>query len=138
MIVKPSYFGVNYLSIEKWRDMWIKSARLDYFCQIDVAAYNKPKQISEEIKNLNRLLCETIKYQVKESDLVVDPKWTLELTHQLKKTRAISINGILKPYFRELESEPEDLIGKGDEQEETLGHVFAVWRRDCQRYVIKD
>ena len=40
-------------------------------------------------------------------------------------------------FIRELENESEDLIGKGDEDEETLGHVFAMWRYDCQRYVIK-
>ena len=74
----------------------------------------------------------------KELDLTRDPEWTLELTEQLKGTRAISTGGILKPYFRELENESEDLIGKGDEEEETLGHVFAMWQRDCQRYVVKD
>ncbi len=83
-------------------------------------------------------MCEIIKYQVKESDLTRDPQWTLELTEQLKGTRAISIGGILKPYFRKLENEPEDLIGKSDEDEQTLEHVFAIWRQDCQRYVIKD
>ena len=138
MIVKPSYFGVNYLSRDNWRAMWAKSARLDYFCQVDIKTYEKTGKTLDEIKNLTRILCEVIKYQVKESDLTADPKWTIELTEQLRKTRAISVSGILKPYFRELENEPQDLIGKGDEDDETLGHVFAVWRRDCQRYVIKD
>ena len=138
LIVKPSYFGVNYSSIEKWREMWAKSARLDYFCQVDVIPLKESKKDVDNIKNLTRMICETIKYQVKETDLVSDPKWTIELTQQLKKTRSISIAGILKPYFRDLENEPEDLIGKGEEkEEETLGHVFAIWRRDCQRYVIK-
>ena len=138
MVVKPSYFGVNYLSLEKWRSMWQKSARFDYRPQVDIRTFKHLKQGLDDIKNLTRMLCETIKYQVKESDLIRDSEWTLELTEQLKGTRAISTGGILKPYFRELENESEDLIGKGDEEEETLGHVFAMWQRDCQRYVVKD
>ncbi len=138
MIVKSSYFGTNYLSLEKWRSMWEKSARLDYRCQIDITTFKHSKECLDGTKNLTRMLCETIKYQVKESDLTRDSEWTLELTEQLKGTRVISTGGILKPYFRELENESEDLIGKGDEEEETLGHVFAIWRRDCQRYIIND
>jgi plasmid rolling circle replication initiator protein Rep len=137
MIVKSTYFSANYLSLEKWRAMWEKSARLDYRSQVDVTTFKQPKEELNGIKSLACMLCETIKYQVKESDLTRDPKWTLELTEQLKGTRAISTGGILKSYFRELEDEPEDLIGKDDENEEMLGHVFAMWRRDCQRYVIK-
>ena len=138
MIVKSTYFSANYLSLDKWREMWTKSARLDYRCQVDIKTYQKTGKSSDEIKNLTQILCEVIKYQVKESDLTAHPEWILELTDQLKKTRSISVSGILKPYFRELENELEDLIGKGDEEEETLGHVFAIWRRDCQRYIIKD
>jgi plasmid rolling circle replication initiator protein Rep len=138
MIVKSTYFSANYLSRDDWRAMWAKSARLDYYCQVDIKTYQKTGRSVDEIKSLTRMLCETIKYQVKESDLIADLEWTIELTQQLKKTRAISVGGILKPYFRELENEPEDLIGKGDEDDEILGHVFAIWRRDCQRYVIKD
>lgn len=138
LIVKSTYFNVNYLSLERWRDIWAKSARLDYRCQVDVSTYEKIGKTVEELKSLTKMLCETIKYQVKESDLTVDSNWTLEVTDQLKKTRAISTGGILKTYFRDLENEPEDLIGKDDKEEETLGHVFAIWRRDCQRYVIKD
>lgn len=138
MIVKPSYFGVSYLKIEKWRTMWAKSARINYHVQFDVDAIEESGKRSEDIANLTHILCETVKYQVKESDLTRDPTWTIAITEQLKGTRAISTAGILKAYMRELENEPEDLIGKGEEEEETLGHVFAIWRRDCQRYVIKN
>ena len=138
MIVNSSYFSANYLSLEKWRSMWAKSARIDYHCQIDVTTFKKTGRSSEEVANLTRLLCETIKYQVKESDLTRDPAWTLEITDQLKGTRSISTAGILKAYMKELENQPEDLIGTDEKEEETVGHIFALWRRDIQRYVIKD
>ena len=138
MIVKPIYFSANYLTVEKWRLMWAKSARIDYHCQLHITTFKKTDRSVDEVANLTRMLCETIKYQVKESDLTRDPAWTLEITDQLKGTRSISTAGILKAYMKELENEPEDLIGNDGEDDETVGHIYALWRRDCQRYVIKD
>ena len=138
MIVKPSYFGIGYLTVEKWRSMWAKSARIDYRSQIHITTFKKTGRSADELVNLTRLLCEAIKYQVKESDLTRDPAWTLEITDQLKGTRSISTAGILKAYMKELENEPDDLIGSDGEDDETVGHIYALWRRDCQRYVIKD
>ncbi|WNN88804.1 protein rep [Gloeocapsopsis dulcis] len=32
LMVAPSYFGLNYLSQERWVELWQKSARLSLFC----------------------------------------------------------------------------------------------------------
>lgn len=138
MMVKPSYFGVNYLSIANWKEMWMKSTRLDYTPQVDVKAIKATKTDKTNKADLIKTLCEVVKYQVKEGDLIRDPEWILEVTDQLHKTRAISTGGILKTYFRELEQEPKDLIGNDGKDEETVAHLYAIWRRDCQRYVIKE
>ncbi|MFN6483572.1 MULTISPECIES: protein rep [unclassified Nostoc] len=37
-----------------------------------------------------------LKSQVKESDLMGDKEWFLELTRQLHKSRAIAVGGILR------------------------------------------
>jgi plasmid rolling circle replication initiator protein Rep len=129
MMVKPSYFSTGYLSLDKWKSMWAKSLRIDYEPQIDI------KALKDKGANFSALLSEVIKYQVKESDLVVDRDWFIELTKQLHKTRAISSGGILKQYLRELEDEPEDLIGEGDEDvDDTLGHLFFAWMQHYQQY----
>jgi len=127
MMVKPNYFSRDYLSIDKWKTMWAQSLRIDYIPQVDIKAIKRGD-------NLSGILSEVIKYQVKESDLVADKDWFLELTEQLHKTRAISTGGILKEYFRELENEPEDLIGVDGEIAESLGELYFAWMQHYQQY----
>ncbi len=127
MLVKPSYFGVNYLSQAKWVAMWGKSLRVDYKPILDVQAL-KPND------SLVGLLAEVIKYSVKESDLTTDREWFLELTRQLHRTKAIAVGGVLRDYLRELECEPEDLIGNTNEGEVDEGHLYFGWRSREKKY----
>jgi plasmid rolling circle replication initiator protein Rep len=127
MMVKPSYFGMSYLSTEKWVSLWRKSLRVDYDPIVHV------KAIKGSVASPT-MLSEVIKYQVKESDLVEDREWFIELTKQLHKTRAISSGGILKQYLKELEDEPEDLIGSDGEDDDTLAHLYFGWMQHFQQY----
>jgi plasmid rolling circle replication initiator protein Rep len=127
MMVKPSYFSHGYLSQAKWAQMWQKSLRADYQPIMDVQAL-KPQD------SLVGLLAEVIKYSVKESDLTSDQEWFLELTRQLHRTKAIAVGGILRNYFRELEQEPEDLIGQDNEGDVDEGHLHFGWRYKDKRY----
>ena len=71
----------------------------------------------------------------KESDLVADREWFLELTKQLHKMRAIATGGILKEYLRDMPEEPEDLIGSdGDGLDEDLGRLLFGWRSQEKKY----
>ena len=84
-MVPPSYFSHGYLSHAKWVALWQQCLRVDYQPVIHVSAIAKhhdPKDLIPEI----------LKYQVKESDLVGDHEWFLELTRQLHKTRAIAVS----------------------------------------------
>ena len=109
--------------------MWKQSLRIDYNPVTHVKAL-KPND-----SNFSAMLSEVIKYQVKESDLVEDRDWFIELTKQLHKTRAISSGGILKEYLKELENEPDDLIGEGEgENDEELAHLFFGWMQHYQQY----
>jgi plasmid rolling circle replication initiator protein Rep len=131
MMVKPSYFGPNYLSQAKWVDMWAKSLRVDYKPIMDVQAL-KPEG------SLVGLLAEVIKYSVKESDLTADREWFLELTRQLHRTKAIAIGGVLREYMKELEKEPEDLVGNDNEGEVDEGHLYFGWKRKQKKYKLVD
>lgn len=131
MMVKPSYFTHGYLSQAKWVEMWQKSLRVDYKPILDVQAL-KPQD------SLIGLLAEVIKYSVKESDLTADREWFLELTRQLHRTKAIAIGGILREYLRELEQEPEDLIGEDNLGEVDEGHLFFTWRQRQKKYRLVD
>jgi hypothetical protein len=80
---------------------------------------------------------EILKYQVKESDLVGDREWFLELTRQLHKSRAIAVGGILRQYMRELEEKNQDLIDESEETDEVDGEsLYFRWERKLQRFNI--
>ncbi len=128
-MVPPSYFSHGYLSQVKWVELWQQCLRIDYQPIIDVRAIAKqhdPKVIIPEI----------LKYQVKESDLVADREWFLELTRQMHKTRGVAIGGVLRQFMRELEEEPKDLIGKNEETDEVdEGSLSFRWQRQSKKYI---
>lgn len=129
LMVSPSYFsGQDYISQAKWAELWQQCLRIDYKPMVHVRAiakHNDPQVIIPEI----------LKYQVKESDLVRDREWFLELTNQLHKTRAVAVGGILKDYLKELEEEPEDLIGESDNPDPVdEGSLYFGWRRVQKQY----
>ena len=108
--------------------MWRSCLRVDYQPVLDVQAVKADKSPVT-------LLSEVLKYQTKESDLVADPQWFLEFVRQVHKTRAVSIGGVLRDYFKELEREPDDLIGT-DEDETAIdeGHLYFGWKRSEKKY----
>lgn len=129
LMVAPGYFsGKNYIKQAEWVEMWRKSMRLDYDPVLDVQAVKQGKQPME-------LVPELLKYCTKESDLVADREWFLELTRQMKKMRSIATGGVLKEYLRDLEEEPEDLIGESDTPEgQDEASLCFGWERQKKRY----
>jgi plasmid rolling circle replication initiator protein Rep len=116
LMVPPGYFGRNYLTQEKWTQMWAKSLRVDYVPVVDIRAVNSLTGAND---GMFEAVMECIKYSVKPSDLLssgtngdieADKKWLVDLTSQLYKTKSIATGGLLKQYLKELEDEPEDLI----------------------------
>lgn len=133
LLVRPGYFGKNYIKQAEWVDMWRRSLRIDYNPVLDVQAVKKGQQPMQ-------LVPELLKYCTKESDLVADREWFLELTRQMHKMRTIATGGVLKKYLRELEQEPKDLIGKDDQDEGDVdeGHLYFGWKRKLKKYKLVD
>lgn len=129
LMVPPGYFsGKKYLKQADWVEMWRNALRLDYNPVLDVQAVKQGSQPME-------LVPELLKYCTKESDLVNDREWFLELTRQMKKMRSINTGGILKEYLRELEEEPDDLIGESDIPEgNDEASLYFGWKRMEKRY----
>jgi plasmid rolling circle replication initiator protein Rep len=131
LMVPSYYFGKSYLSHEKWVDMWQRCLRADYSPVLSVSAIKKdlkPQQIIPEI----------LKYQTKESDLLADREWLVELTSQLHKTRAVAVGGVLKDYLGDLEQEPEDLVGEGDNSEAVSDvELYFGWRSRVRKYLME-
>lgn len=132
LLVKPSYFGKNYLKQVEWAELWRSSLKIDYFPVVDI------RPIKTE-RNPVEIIPEILKYCVKESDLIEDADWFIELTRQMRSLRTISTGGVLKKYLHELEKEPEDLIlKKGDRAETNEGHIFFRWRYKDKMYRLLD
>ncbi len=133
LMVKPGYFGKNYIKQTEWVELWRKSLRIDYNPVLDVQAVKKGQQPMQ-------LVPELLKYCVKESDLVGDREWFLELTRQMHKMKCVVTGGVLKEYLRELEQEPEDLIGDDGEEEGEVdeGHLYFGWKRKLKKYKLVD
>lgn len=133
LMVPSSYFsGRDYLKQKDWVQMWRKSLRLDYNPILDVQAVKQGDQPMQ-------LVPELLKYCTKESDLVDEREWFLELTRQMHKLKCVTTGGVLKTYLKELEEEPEDLIGEGDEADaEDEGTLYFGWKRRDKKYRMVD
>jgi plasmid rolling circle replication initiator protein Rep len=128
LMVPSSYFSHGYIKQHEWTALWRDCMRLDYNPIMDIQAVREGISPSS-------LIPELLKYCTKESDMVVDREWFLELTSQLHKMRAIATGGVLKEHLRELEDEPSDLIGSdGNEVGEDYGRLLFGWRRNEKRY----
>jgi plasmid rolling circle replication initiator protein Rep len=129
LLVPSSYFGNQYIKQSEWVEMWRKSMRLDYNPILDVQAVKNGSTPME-------LIPELLKYCTKESDMISDREWFLELTRQMHKMRSIATGGVLKDYLRELEEDPEDLIGESDldPDAEKNSELFFGWRRKEKKY----
>lgn len=137
MVVRPSYFkGQTYLSQETWTELWKSCLRIDYTPIVNIKAV-KPKHKDND-NGIQIAILETLKYGVKESDLIADSQWLEELTKQLHKTRAVSVSGLLKQYISE--EEPEDLINTDEEGidesvTEEEQQLWFGWREMVSRYI---
>ena len=131
LIVRPGYFGKGYIKQAEWVEMWRQAMRLDYDPVLDCRAVKRGKQPIQ-------LIPELLKYCTKESDMVADCDWFLELTRQMHKLRCIATGGVLKKYLKELETEPEDLIGESDmSDEKDEARIYFKWQRHEKKYRLK-
>lgn len=133
LLVPSSYFGGNgYITYAEWRELWQQALRVDYLPVLKVQAV-KPRYSKTD--GISHALLETLKYGVKEDDLMHDAEWLCQITKQLHKTRAVSVGGVLKQYIKE--EEPDDLIhAEGEEPEEDSGYeIIFDWMQKVKRYV---
>ena len=65
LLVKPSYFrGQGYIKQGDWVEMWAKALRADYLPSVNVKAV-KATLDEKGRKQLDKAICETLKYSVK-------------------------------------------------------------------------
>lgn len=138
LMVPESYFKKGYLSQAKWTELWQRSLRVDYTPIVHVKAVKpRPGHEGDLGAGMTAGVLETLKYGVKESDLIADRDWLITVTRQLHKTRAVAVGGLLKDFIRE--EEPEDLIHTDEEAEieETFSTLYFGWRERLEKYIYK-
>jgi plasmid rolling circle replication initiator protein Rep len=158
-LVKSSYFTHSYLNHSDWVEMWQKALRIDYTPIVNIQAVkNKKLPKPGEFANNNRLdngmisaICETLKYAVKEQDLIgsncqdenANSQWLKRITQQLYKTRKVEYRGVLKEIGKELEEayNSDDLITIDEDKEKTknvdLEELTFTWYQSLKRYVLR-
>jgi len=109
LLVKPSYFGKNYITQSAWSMLWQDALDVDY---VPITHVKKIKG------DLTKGIIETLKYSTKPSDMLTDPAWFLELTKQTHKMRFVATGGVLKDVFKDDDSATDqDLVTVGDKDE---------------------
>ena len=135
LLVKPSYFsGKNYIQQPEWVEMWQKALRADYAPSVNVKTV---KQFAEG--QLDKAICETLKYSVKPDDLIVSRDagaWLHEMTRQVHKMRFIATGGVLKGVLKpDDEISTEEMLTSSEEVEETDERRIAFqYHREHRRY----
>jgi plasmid rolling circle replication initiator protein Rep len=156
-IVPSGYFdGKNYINQKEWTENWKNALRVEYTPIVNVKAVKcrknlKLEDLSDEDlnkKNLINAICETIKYTVKEADLIgglvpfdlIDnSRWLKRMTEQIYKTRKVEYRGVFKEYAKQLEiTDDDDLININEEekvsQEESIEITYG-WSSVLEKYI---
>ena len=130
MALKPSYYARHYIKKSKWISLWANCLRVEYSPILHMTA------IKADESPLG-LLAEIVKYQTKPNDLIfADKDWFLEYTRQIYGTKAFSLGGEFRKYFRELEKPEtdEEMIGSDDKDEIDEGHLLFGWKKWEKKY----
>lgn len=113
LFVRPSYFGKDFITTEQWSEEWKTALKADYSPVVDVRKVRKSKKVTSiETDALSNAGAEVLKYAVKPSDMLADPKWAIEIIRQTFKTRAIASGGVLKDVLKIEQETNDDLLLK--------------------------
>ena len=96
-----------------------QALRADYLASVNVKAV-KATLDEKGRKQLDKAICETLKYSVKPSDLALERDkgaWLHEMTKQVHKMRFIATGGVLKGILKpEDEITTEEMISSSEER----------------------
>jgi plasmid rolling circle replication initiator protein Rep len=132
--VPPNYFDKDkdlYLSQEQWSRLWAEKLGIDYTPVVHVSAVRENAKLSQ-----SEVIGEIVKYCTKPTDLLADRSWTLIYISQTLSLKRITTAGIFRKYLKALESEPDDLIGKDDDEDLSGPIVTFLWDWDRRDYIL--
>lgn len=164
-LVPASYFGKGYVTQKRLSEMWGKSMRLDYEPIVHIGSVKSkkgqnpippPGEVLDSVGNILdqsgifKAICETMKYTVKEQDLIgslcnddnSNSDWLKNFTEQMYNMRRIEYAGTLKEFGKELAKEEdnnENLISGNIKKEE--GDVIVkewtfLYSKEIEKYTL--
>jgi plasmid rolling circle replication initiator protein Rep len=159
-LVKASYFtGRCYINQDQWTEMWKQSLRIEYDPIVHIqlvknkkgkAPIENPNEIENDQSGMIKGICETLKYTVKENDLVgkfceddnVNSNWLKTITQELYKLRRVDYGGVLKEFGKEVEKSMEDLIEIEEKEENGMEENgmerIAEWNFHLKAYIMRE
>lgn len=131
---KESPFGLHEVQMDEVRNAIVSPEQYDIQGAPRLGGMAEADSIQpSKSEMLIGAILEVIKYAVKPDDMLADPLWLIELSSQLKNSRAVALGGALREYLSE--DEPDNLISEdADSLTENPGGVSFGWREHAQRY----
>ncbi len=158
-LVPASYFTRNYVTQQEWTEMWKQSLRVDYTPIVNIkkvkgkkgkSIVTNPEDVETDDSGMISGICETLKYTVKEADLVgkfcddddINSNWLKQITEQLYRARRVDYGGALKEFGKKAEAAMDDLITIDEEKESDSDKEgrerIAHWNYHLKRYVMNN
>jgi hypothetical protein len=142
LLVRPSYFGKDYIKQTEWQKQWMDAARLDYVPVVDVrTARSKTAPGESSAGDAKGAVMEAAKYAAKATDLMELGPAITELHWQLRSRRLYALSKDLRHYVKAGEVTEAELL---DDKSKPLPpgaeriEVLAQWFEDTQDYQIVD
>lgn len=135
LMVAPSYFGKQYVTQNRWAELWQECGRLDYYPVVDVRTVKaKLGAETDPAQVLRGAVSETLKYSVKPQDMAADAAWFLELTRQVHKRRFIASGGALKDVLQVEQESDEDMTLLGEQPAPATPLLAFAWNAPDKHY----
>lgn len=135
---KTLYYGRNYISFEKLRNMWAQSCGVEYEPQVNIKRF-RPKNEATAGKEL----AEIAKYSVKPSDYMninkLDVIETLDnALHQRKLITMTKSFREAKKALKIQDIEKDDFINDMKEIDKNAEYILYKWHFDKEKYIIEN
>ena len=142
LLVRPSYFGKNYVKKSEWQKQWMMALRADYVPVVDVrAAYEKGKKGQTKSLNTYGAVIECSKYLAKAAQVQKLGPWLPELHHQLRSLRLTAVSKELSKFVPS--HEPKEKEIDADERSTAIDVInrwtaLAQWFEDRSEFQITE
>jgi plasmid rolling circle replication initiator protein Rep len=138
LLVRPSYWGKDYIKQLRWQQEWQMAARLDYAPVVDVRRA-KARPEDDQLHGVAPVsaVVEAAKYASKATDLLALGDELPEFHHQMKGLRLYGVSKDLQQYVKAGEVSADELLDTDQFPVPCIApslHAVAEWIEEAQEY----